>query len=335
MSTGIVEHLEKQLKLKRITASYGGSIAANGAVRRTASEVGYTIPTGYYPVGITYFSTASANLALDHLNLQATGTDYFIAVKNVTGSSVSATSAVVDVLFAPEWMVEMITADTPAKSSGDIMREPVFKIGEFRCDYTNLAANAGQSFTRSDMGFFCPEGYEVFSLVRMSASMFRVSLSSCDPLSPDRTVSIRNTYTSSQSSSVWMNVAFINRKFMQPDPRKGLIIYWNRPTKTSAGTIEYTLTGTDFSVYPPKSTDLDMTEKCGVPVFPQGDGIRANCSLYFFGIDPTDQTQYDTVKCEAVNGAEYVTITGSYPYITVKISEDWTDKQIILKFTFD
>ena len=339
MAVGIIEHLEKQLKLKRFTVSYGGAISANAAKRMLPSEAGYSIPAGYYPVGMTYINTGGAALVLDFLNLQYNSdqsTNYFLAVKNVTSSaSPSSASATFDVLFAPEWMVEEIDADAPSKPSGDIMREPVFKVKYFTGSYTSLATNGTKAFTRSDLGFFCPEGYEVFSLNCISAGSYRCSLSDCDPFSPDRMMTIRNTYTSAQTSTARLGVVFVNRKFMQPDPRKGLIVYWNRPTKTSAGTIEYTLTGTDYSVYPPKSTDLDMTEKRGVPVFPQGDGIRANCSLYFFGIDPTDQTQYDTVKCEAVSGAEYVTITGSYPYITVKISEDWTDKQIILKFTFD
>ena len=110
MATGMVDKIKEKLILRRFSHSFSGSIAANAVSRLLPSEAGYTIPTGYYPVGITYFSTGHQSLVLDYLNLQYNSdqsTYYFIAVKNVTSSAVSSASFTVDVLFAPDAMREV------------------------------------------------------------------------------------------------------------------------------------------------------------------------------------------------------------------------------------
>ena len=331
MASGMIDHIEKKLKLQRLSVSYGGAISANNALRLTATEADYSIPSGYAPVGITYFTLGNANLALDYLNLQAEGSTYFISVKNVTSSSVSSASATIDVLFAPEWMVETISADAPAKLTGDIMREPVFKIATFSCAYSSLASNSGKSFSRSDMGFFCPESYEVFSLVRMDAGSYRVSLSDCDPFSPDRMMTIRNTYTAAQSSTARLGVVFINRKFMLPDPRKGLIIWYNQPTLGS---------GMEFD----DMCRLKTPGSYGYVYYDVYNGTKVNVNTNFHenvpieflasGSKDDESYEWPPSKVEVISGGEYVTFLDSTCY-KFTISEDWTDKQIVLKFTFD
>ena len=328
MASGMIDHIEKKLKLQRLSVSYGGTISANNALRLTATEADYSIPSGYAPVGITYFNLGNANLALDYINLQAEGSTYFISVKNVTSSSVSSASATIDVLFAPEWMVETISADAPSKPSGDIMREPVFKIATFSCAYSSLASNSGKSFSRSDMGFFCPEGYEVFSLIRMDAGSYRVSLSDCDPFSPDRMLTIRNTYASAQTSTARLGVVFVNRKFMQEDTRNGLIIRYNKASKNAGDVDEGPILQTK-EVWP--STEIQVTS--GEPIFPQ-DSMRANVAMEFFIWRNNGQSLEPVIptKRRVISGAEYLNFLNIYQF---SITEDWTDKQIIIEYTFD
>lgn len=336
MAVGIIEHLEKQLKLKRFNVSYGGAISANAAKRLLPSEAGYSIPAGYYPVGMTYINTGNPVLVLDFLNLQYNSdqsTNYFLSVKNVTSSaSSSSASATFDVLFAPEWMVEVIDADAPSKPSGDIMREPVFKVKYFTGSYTSLAQNGTKAFTRSDLGFFCPEGYEVFSLNCISAGSYRCSISDCDPFSPDRMLTIRNTYTSVQSSTARLGVVFVNRKFMQPDPRKGLIIWNNRPKGNSGDVYQSgVLVEIDSPAY--KSYFASGSAiSCG-----GFDHVRANRRIEMKGEFFNEETGGSFVyprKVEVLAGGEDITFLDSTCYRFI-IPEDWTNKQIILKVTFD
>ena len=329
MATGIIDQLKDKLILKKFVFGYGGSISAGAAKRLLARDVGYSIPAGYYPVGVTTFTTGHNNLVLDYLQLQSTDSDYFIAVRNVhSSSSASTSSAEVNVLFAPEWMVELISADESAKPKSDIQTEPVFKIANFTCEYSNLSANGGdKAFTRSEMGLFVPEGYEIFSLRNFGPGVYRVAVSDCDPFSASRMLTIRNMSTTAATSTVDMGVVFINRKYMQPDPRKGLIIYYNNPTPVSGADDSFTLTSINAQ------SEIEVSN--GVPIFP-GHGIYENHKLLFWinRDDGQTETLVMPTKSEVIAGAEYVTFLTGLCY-KFTISEDWTDKQIIIKFTFD
>lgn len=335
MATGIIEHLAKKLILRRYTPSYGGAISGGASRRILPGDAGYTIPTGYYPVGITYINTGNAGIVLNYLNLQNNSdqsTDYFISLKNVTSSSVSSTNAIVDVLFAPEWMVKLITADEPVHQSGDIMNEPVFKIANFTGAYSSLASgNGSKSFTRADLNFFVPEGYEIFSLRNIFSGEYRVSLANFDPFSPDRMLSVRNTYTSALSGTAEMGVVFINRKFMLPDTRKGLIIYCNEPT----GFANASNPGS-FQIMNSVTSNAELITT-GTPIFPDSV-IKANNILKFYANIYNSSTQsYDAKgpkKVEIISGSEYVEISILFNDATINIPEDWTNRQIILKFTF-
>ena len=207
------------------------------------------------------------------------------------------------------------------------MREPVFKIATFSCAYSSLASNSGKSFSRSDMGFFCPEGYEVFSLIRMDAGSYRVSISDSDPFSPDRMMTIRNTYTSAQSSTVRLGVVFVNRKFMQEDTRNGLIIRYNKASK-NAGDVDEVILST-LDVWP--HTEIQVTS--GEPIFPQ-DSMRANVEMDFSISRNTGQSIETVIptKRRVISGAEYLNFRNICQF---SITEDWTDKQIIIEYTFD
>lgn len=335
MATGIIEHLAKKLILQRYTPSYGSAISGGASRRLFPADAGYTIPTGYYPVGITYINTGNAGIVLNYLNLQNNSdqsTDYFISLKNVTSSSVSSTNAIIDVLFAPEWMVKLINADEPVHPSGDIMSEPVFKIANFTGEYSSLASgNGSKSFTRSELNFFVPEGYEIFSLRNVCAGEYRVSLANFDPFSPDRMLSVRNTYTSALSGTAEMGVVFINRKFMLPDTRKGLIIRCNIPTVYDDVNDRYEIMGRYISPTFYKTVTLNSS------IFPTDpEIINTPLDFYLWHLDSATElyTKVYPKKVEIVSGEEYINFTSASAHRFV-IPEDWTDRQIILNFTFD
>ena len=342
MATGMIEHLAQKLILRRYKPSYGGAIAGNGVKRLLPGDAGYSIPDGYYPVGVSYFTPGSSSLVLDYLNMQFNSdqtSSYFLSVKNATGSSVSSTSATIDVLFAPEWMVQIIDSDESEKPNGDIMREPVFKIKEFTCAYSGLSANGGfKSFTRSDMGFFVPEGYEIFSLRNISSGEYRVSLANCDPFSPDRVMTIRNMHSSAVSSTADMGVVFINRKFMVPDTRKGLILKCNKSkyfddTNFDDYRAGYLIGHFENEILTRWKTFYDYNNH----IIPQQGSWFYNNELRFFCRYFIDESTYDIVypvKVEVISGGEYIQFIDSSCYKFI-ITEDITDKQVILNFTFE
>ena len=335
MATGLIEHLEKKLILRRFETGYGGTISAGAAKRLLPSDAGYTIPEGYYPVGVTRFTTGHSNLVLDFLELQNNSdqtSTYLLAVKNVHASnSVPSTAkAIFDVLFAPEWMVEVIDSNEPEKQNGDIMREPVFKIKNFTGTYSVAKDTGEKSLTRSDLGFFVPEGYEIFSLRNVGSGAYRVSISDCDPFSPNRILTIRNTHTAAVNSTADIGVVFINRKFMLPDTRKGLIIRYNTPTLPS-GASDINIRLEDYE----QNTIINPAS--GEQIFPQGY-IRANRELrfrcYFYNTSAGYYEQRIPSKVEIISGSEYINFVDSTTWRFI-IPEDWTDRQIILNFTFD
>ena len=326
MATGMIEQLKKQLILKRFTFGYGGSIAAGAGKRLLPGDVEYSIPAGYHPVGITCFTTGHSNLVLDYLQPQYNSdqtSNYFVAVKNVhASSSASSNTAIAEILFAPEWMVQIIDSDEPAKPTGDIMREPVFKIKNFTSDQYSISSSGAKAFTRSDFDFFVPEGYEIFSLRNFSSGGYRVSISDADPFNPSRMMTIRNTYSSAVNNiTAELGVVFINRKFMLPDTRKGLIIYFNEPT------------GYNSNSYFILKTPHNFSERVT-----NGDQIFPDLYIYHDEVITFEASNVGTnktpSKVEIISGGEYISFVDSTCNKFI-IPEDWTDRQIILKFTFD
>ena len=229
---GKVDYLPTKLLLRRYYAKYGASIAAGASKRMLPSAVGYTIPEGYYPIGITYFTTGSQYLSLDYLQLYANSdqsSSYWISVKN-TGSSSSGTTskATVDVLFAPRWMVAIYGASEPIDISGqpdsDIIKEPVFIVKNYNCAYTSLSSGGAKAFSQSNMGFSIPDGYEIFSLRNISAGNMNVTVSDCDPFNSSRMVTVRNTHSSAISGTAALGVTFINKKYLEYGLRRNLSI---------------------------------------------------------------------------------------------------------------
>lgn len=344
MANGIIEYLNNSLILRRYEFGYGASISAGAAKRVYPADAGYIFPEGYYPVGITHFSTGSGNLVLDYLQLQnsAPNQTYFLAVKNVHSSSSVGTSAkaALEVLFAPEWMVEIIDADEPTKQNGDILIEPVFKIKNFTCAYTSLAANTGaKAFTRANMNFFVPEGYEIFSLRNFGSGAYRVSVSDIDPFSTNRMMTIRNTYTSAVSSTVDMGVVFINRKFMTPDTRKGLILRCNKSKfydDTYYGYDNYSIAAYRNDTMIGRKQFRNMNPYNNYTQPEPGSWFYNNELRFFcdYSIDGENFGIAYPVKVEVISGGEYIQFIDSSCYKFI-ITEDLTDKQVILNFTFE
>lgn len=332
MGAGLIEYMKKKIILKRFTFGYGGAISAGAAKRLLPSDAGYSIPEGYHPIGISHFSTGSGNLVLDYINPQnnsGQSSNYFIAVKNVHASSSvgSTVKATIDILFAPEWMIKFIDSDEPAKLNGDIFNEPVFLIKNFSCAYSSLAKDTGaKAFTRSNFNFFVPEGYEIFSLRNFGSGAYRVSVSDCDPFSNKRLLTIRNTYTAAASGTAELGVVFINRKFMIPDKRKGLIIRYNYPSGYN-----YDTYGRWLNFQPqPKSFIVYDNE----PIKPADIYGLINTEFTFSFTSNDDYTRFYPQKVEVISGAEYIQFVDSLCYKFI-IPEDWTNRQIILNYTFE
>lgn len=240
-----IDHLPQKLLLKRFRVTYGAGTSGNNqnlAINSARhwlpglANPAYTIPDGYYPVGLTYFTSGSSYGSLTYLVLPnsadpSVSDNYLLAIKNttitnsdknLTGHAISYSNAIVfDVLFAPAWMVEVIddpqtqTESNSAKST--IIGEPIFKVIKFRASYSGLAAGSGKAFTKEMLGFYIPDGYEVFSLISISSGAMHVTVSDCSPFTVnDRVISIKNCHSSSSvSSTVELSVAFINKKYKE------------------------------------------------------------------------------------------------------------------------
>lgn len=80
-------------KFGSIFYSYAGSssnsftVAADSSLDLTATDIGYSIPTGYTPVGFTRLFPSNDNIAIAGFDVNATGTNSFITLRNVTSSS--------------------------------------------------------------------------------------------------------------------------------------------------------------------------------------------------------------------------------------------------------
>ena len=237
-------------------------------------------------------------------------------------------------MFAPEWMVEEISADEPKKPSGDVVREPAFKTMTFSAAYSSLATNGAKAFTRADVGFFVPEGYEIFSINHIHSGSQHVTIADCDPFSGSRFITVRNTHSSAQSGTAVLQVVFINRKYAYQDPRNGLIIRYNTPTEYKHHTdisdyYQILGPGQDFLVVFYNGQYLPST-------YPYLVNNLLQFSLYHY--DTSDERYHRIYprKVEIISGGEYIIFPNpNLRCYEFKIPEDFTDRQIILEFTFE
>lgn len=358
MASVQVENLPRKLILKRYSVTYGKGTTGNnqalaaGASRRwSPANIGYTFPEGYIPVGITYFSSGTQYATLSYLELQNdTSTSYnTLAVKNLSSSSVAYTNTIkFDVLFAPRGMVEQIADDEVSQPQSNIIKEPIFKRKRFAYTYSSgIAAGARKAFTADNFGFFVPDGYEIFSIYDVSSGNMNVSLCDFDPFSSTRFLTVNSTYTSSIGSiTPALGVTFINKKYIETEGRKGLIIEYNTPT-------DYNRNNTDAygSLYLSCTTDqnsngFDIFETTGgnlrdTPIRPSNSyasdtnflckfrGLKYDSTNgYWVGVYPSSH--------EVISGAEYVNFaSGSHYQFTIPEYSYFIDKQIKIKFIFD
>lgn len=211
MATGKID-IWKKLILKRWEWTYGSSLAGNTTRRWLPGAVGYTIPDGYVPIGIPYYTTGSAWAALDYLlpyNNSDQSTSYLFSIRNVTSSSIGAsTRCAIEILFAPEEIAEVYSPDSNNKKA-------VFKYKGFSGSYSSLATNTKKAFTQTNCDFSIPDGYEVFGIRSIYSGNYNVSLSDFDPFSESRFLTIRNTTSSAQSGTASLAVVFINSDYKE------------------------------------------------------------------------------------------------------------------------
>lgn len=100
-------------------------------------------------------------------------------------------------------------------ASGSVMNEPPFKSIKYDLEYTDFASNTGKSFSKTNVGFSVPEGYEVFSYNAISSESIYVGIADCDPFQESRLVILRNNGSSSVTSTGILRVIFINTKYKE------------------------------------------------------------------------------------------------------------------------
>lgn len=217
MASGKIDLPKKKLLLRQFSIPVG-AVTAQSYKRINAYNVNwYSIPSGYYPVGITRLELGNQWLSLVYVQpMDVASSNYLLAVRNDHASSAtgSGTTATLAVIFAPEEMVEL-TTDLSAQPTSDILKEPVFKIKQYTSGSTSVAANTTKSFSQTDLNMDTPSGYEVFSIRNISTGQVSFSMSCCDPLSTSLAMAVRNRTSSAANANVRLGVTYINSKYKE------------------------------------------------------------------------------------------------------------------------
>lgn len=82
--------LNKLVLWKNYTRAY--TVAANASLNITASQFGFSVPSGYATLGAIVFSTGNANVYPQGVYCNASGSSAAMIVKNTSSASVSATA---------------------------------------------------------------------------------------------------------------------------------------------------------------------------------------------------------------------------------------------------
>lgn len=91
---------EKIFKQKSFSGTYvSSSFAPNTAEGMSGTELSYTIPDGYTPIGLIGFSTGSKYLGVANFNLNNTGSSNTIVVRNHSENTLSNLTAKIEILF--------------------------------------------------------------------------------------------------------------------------------------------------------------------------------------------------------------------------------------------
>lgn len=102
---------EKIFKRKRFSGTYvssSSSFAPNTAEGISGTELSYTIPEGYTPIGLIGFSTGSKYLGVANFNINNTGSSNTIVVRNHSANTLSNLTAEIEILFVKsEYVAEV------------------------------------------------------------------------------------------------------------------------------------------------------------------------------------------------------------------------------------
>ena len=90
---------EKIFKQKSFSGKYATSIAPNTAEGISGTELSYTIPEGYTPIGLIGFSTGSKYLGVANFNINNAGSSNTIVVRNHSANTPSNPTASIEILF--------------------------------------------------------------------------------------------------------------------------------------------------------------------------------------------------------------------------------------------
>lgn len=217
MAGGKIDLPKKKLLLRRFSIPVG-AVTAQSYKRINAYNVNwYAIPSGYYPIGFTQLALGNQWLSLVYVQpMDVASSNYLLAIRNDHASSAtgSGTTTTLDVIFAPEEMVEL-TTDLSSQPASDILKEPVFKIKQYTSGSARVGANNTKSFSQTNLNMDTPSGYEVFSIRNISTGNVSFSMPCCDPCSTDLAMAVRNRTSSSANANVRLGVTYINSKYKE------------------------------------------------------------------------------------------------------------------------
>ena len=192
------------LMIKRWTATTGKSPANNSPATWSVAQMGVTSQTGYTPVGTSYIYVGHSYLGLSFFNAESSA-NYSFALRNNTSTDLSSSvKPIIDIVYAKSDYVENGT-DTTGK---------LFKVLEFTKDYT-LANSTSLKISATDLDFYVPTGYQVFSIVRASSGTANVGLISFDPFESNCIIQLRNVSGSSVSTTAAIGVSFIRKDYAE------------------------------------------------------------------------------------------------------------------------
>lgn len=193
------------LIIKRYTATTGKTMNSGQARSWTFSEMGFSNPTGYIPVGIAAVICNHPYPGLCYFNVDSSVGTYGFAMRNGTSTNItSSVKPVVDVIYAPSDLVESGT-DTTGKP---------FKVIPFTKSYS-LSNSTSIELSAADLEFYVPEGYQIFSIVRAGSGNANVNCNSFDPFVSDCVLNLRNVSGSSVNATAVFTISFIRKDYAE------------------------------------------------------------------------------------------------------------------------
>lgn len=208
--TGKIDKIlrDNLLIIKRYTSKTAHTVAASAAYSWSAgsSYMAYEEPDGYTAVGIAYIHVNNQYLGLSYFTVNSSNNNG-IAARNGSTSSAGSVKPVIDIVYAPTELVEVAAAGT------DTTRK-MFKKLQFTYGYT-LGNTSTAKITPEKLGFYIPDGYQIFSVAGAGSGSNQVFVITFDPFNTDHILQLRNASGGSVTSTASITVTFIRSDYAE------------------------------------------------------------------------------------------------------------------------